>query len=192
MTIKRTLCAVLMMTAVLLGSMSCYAADDLSGVTQNWDKTLPANDPGGSCPDESSRFTCVMNNAAVRDNETGLVWEQSPATATGHWASARDACALRTVGNRYGWRLPSIVELTSLLTPGQTNPALPAGHPFSNVVSRGASGAYWSATAVSDAIPVGSTAWAVFFDFPDVGSGVKAAANFRAWCVRGGMNEHQY
>src|SRR5262245_56889752 len=51
---------------------------DLRPVTPNWDKNLPANDPGGACPASSSRFTCVFGGAAVRDNETGLVWEQSP------------------------------------------------------------------------------------------------------------------
>src|SRR5438445_63199 len=45
--------------------------DDLStsadhrGLPQAWDKTLPANDPGGACPSNSSRFTCVMGGAAV-------------------------------------------------------------------------------------------------------------------------------
>jgi hypothetical protein len=48
-------------------------ATDLRGVTQNWDKTLSAA-PGGACPSSSARFTCVLNNEAVRDNETGLVW----------------------------------------------------------------------------------------------------------------------
>jgi hypothetical protein len=43
---------------------------DLSGVTQNWDKKLP----------NEARFTILadFNNQAVRDNETGLVWERSP------------------------------------------------------------------------------------------------------------------
>ena len=39
---------------------------DLTGVTQNWDKTLP----------NESQFTTLddFNNQAVRDNETGIVW----------------------------------------------------------------------------------------------------------------------
>jgi hypothetical protein len=44
--------------------------DALAGVTQNWDKNLPSD----------SRFTVLsaFGGAAVRDNNTGLVWEQAP------------------------------------------------------------------------------------------------------------------
>jgi Protein of unknown function (DUF1566) len=189
---KGTLAAISIVTALMIGggmAGTADAKDTLSGVTQNWDKTLPANDPGGACPASSSRFDCVMNGAAVRDNETGLVWQQSPSAATAHWASARDACTTLILGNRYGWRLPSIIDLTSLLTPGQlVSPALPPGHPFSNVADR-----YWSATALADDTTAGGVAWAVGFNLPEeVAVGAKTAANLKAWCVRGGMNEHQY
>src|SRR5947208_15479011 len=73
-----------------------------SGLPQAWDKTLPANDPGGACPSTSSRFTCVMGNAAVRDNETGLVWERSPETTLNTWSVARFTCAKKAVGGRKG------------------------------------------------------------------------------------------
>ena len=40
-----------------------------------------------------------------------------------------------TVGGTKGWRLPSVAELASLVDPANSNPALPTGHPFSNVQS---------------------------------------------------------
>src|SRR6184192_2356689 len=89
----------------------------IQGLPQDWDKTLPANDPGGACPSTSSRFTCVMGNAAVRDNETGLVWERSPETTLNTWSVARFTCAKKAVGGRKGWRLPSFAELSSLMDP---------------------------------------------------------------------------
>ncbi len=179
---------------MLLGGIIAARADakDLDGVTQNWDKTLPANDPGGPCPASSSRFSCVMNNAAVRDNETGLVWEQSPSTATFFWEAARDHCAHNTVGNRHGWRLPSVVELTSLLavptSPNPTPPILPSEHPFSNI-----SLFYWSATFFATDNPaLEGGAWTADFNTADIGVGSRLSKQAKAWCVRGGMNTHQY
>jgi len=176
---------------MLLGGIIAARADakDLDGVTQNWDKKLPANDPGGPCPAISSRFTCVLDGAGVRDNETGLVWERSPSTSTFDWQLARGRCASLTVGGRMGWRLPSHAELTSIADPtappSATLPTLPPGHPFSNVQRAG----YWSATTDADN---SNNAWATHFDAPDTGVGVKVVAQFRAWCVRGGTTQHEY
>jgi hypothetical protein len=77
----------------------------LDQVTPTWDRTLPANDTGDPC--NSSRFTCVIGNVAVKDNETGLVWQRTtsglPFVA---WESAITSCVSQNTGNRRGWRLP--------------------------------------------------------------------------------------
>jgi hypothetical protein len=86
-----------------------------------------------------------------------------------------------------GWRLPSVHELASLVDPNNPggNPALPLGHPFSNVKSE----TYWSATSVVNAA---SVAWGVFFG-NSPGTGVfNKVDNFNVWCVRGGMNADVY
>jgi len=158
----------------------------IQGLPQAWDKTLPANDPGGACPSNSSRFTCVMGNASVRDNETGLVWEQSPVTTAHSWNPARFECTGRTTGGRKGWRLPSVHELASLMDPNNPsgNPNLPPGHPFSAVQSSN----YWSASNDADD-PAG--AWFVTFLVGAVETEQKTATFF-VWCVRGGMNAGKY
>ena len=152
---------------------------DHSGLPPTWDKILPADNPGGPCPSNSSRFTCVMGGAAVRDNETGLVWEQSPSTAAFNWASAQIHCNALTVSNRIGWRLPTLQELASLVDRSQSFPALPAGHPFSNVQPT----FYWSATTLATN---SSEAWDVTFDRGGVSDGDKGNGVF-FWCVRGGQ-----
>src|SRR5436190_560490 len=85
----------------------------------------------------SNRFLILTNwnSEAVLDRETGLVWEKSPALTLGTWSGARLTCLDNAVGGRKGWRLPSIVELASLLDPSvqPPGPLLPTGHPFTDV-----------------------------------------------------------
>ena len=148
-----------------------------------WDRTLPS----------AGRFLVLTNfgGAAVLDRETGLVWEKSPLTTVVRWdisagfsESALVQCTSRTTGGRKGWRLPSVHELASLVDPANSNPSLPTGHPFTNVLSAG----YWSATTVADN-PYG--AWLVRFGNGDVDTVSKGGSEL-AWCVRGGMNADAY
>jgi hypothetical protein len=139
----------------------------------SWDQKL----------DAATRFVVLLNwnSDAVLDRETGLVWERSPATTTYNWSIARSLCIDRTVGGRKGWRLPSINELASLTDPSVASPgpAMPAGHPFTNVQS----GGYWSTTTLAG---FATYAWFVnFFDRGVVLAFDKADALF-VWCVRGG------
>lgn len=141
---------------------------NFQGVTQNWDKAFPA----------SSRFLVLadFNSEAVRDNETGLVWERQPNSQTWDWITARNNCATKAVGGRKGWRLPAMAELTSLVDPSASGITLPPGHPFLNVQS----GLYWTAT-VSAENP--SLAWNV--DFRNGGVGIGQSFTDFYWCVRG-------
>lgn len=101
----------------------------------------------------STRFT-DNGDGTVTDNMTGLVWLQD-ADCRGDitdWTTAvSDAVALYDgCTNCFGtsgdcglsdssvagdWRLPNIRELLSLIDYGRAIPALPSGHPFSNVNS---------------------------------------------------------
>jgi hypothetical protein len=94
------------------------------------------------------------------------------------------------LGNRFGWRLPTLAELTSLLDPTQTPIGLPAGHPFLSIAQstpqNGFQGKYWTSTQYRNSFS--SDAWYIvevspgaFFEFTSSGQGT----NF-AWCVRGG------
>ena len=101
-----------------------------------WYQKLPA----------SARFQLVLGETAVLDKETGLVWEKSPSEQKMDWPHAHTYAHSITVGGRKGWRLPTIEELESLVDPTQTSPALPKGHPFTNVQS----GYNWSDTTYVD------------------------------------------
>jgi len=135
------------------------------------------------CDGSGSNAVCP----AVLDHETGLVWERSPSTATvTDWDLPNGAVALcyaKVLGGRMGWRLPTVEELYSLNDPSTSDPALPSGHPFQNVLFN-AGDLYWTiTTAAFDS----TFAHAVSFE---QGGGnnflAKTGGPGHLWCVRGG------
>lgn len=114
------------------------------------------------------RFT-DNSNGTVTDNLTGLIWLKD-ANCFGNQAwsfalidaynLASGQCGL-TDGSQAGdWRLPNINELESLVDSSRYDPALPAGHLFTNVQSGEYSDSYWSATTNTQSIS-NLTAWDV-------------------------------
>jgi hypothetical protein len=144
--------------------------------TSRWDTNKPS----------VSRFTVLaeFGGAAVRDNNTGLVWEKLPSGST-TWALARTDCVERPVGGTRGWRLPSVVELASLIDASTGAPLVPAVFEGVPLVS------YWSATTSA-----ASTGFILSIDFGNGGL-VGQTSKFNGsvlpyWCVRGPMSESSY
>jgi hypothetical protein len=143
----------------------------------------------------SDRFTCVLGRNAVRDNETGLVWERQPGSSLFSWEDAIRQCWLRSgqgvgghqTSGRMGWRLPTIEQLASLVDSTQTPPSLPVGHPFKDAFGEGSGVApvYWSATTDSRAAFYPQQAWELRLANGTVGDAGKTGVR-RIWCVRGG------
>jgi hypothetical protein len=132
-----------------------------------WAHKLPA----------SRRFTLVFNGEGVLDHETGLVWQRFVSTITETFSGAANRCAMTSVDGRWGWRPPTVAELTSLFEPG-LNPTLPAGHPFSLSSAR----VFWSQTMV----PLSTThAFGANFEFATPAQ-IPVQSSFPVWCVRGG------
>jgi len=160
----------------------------------------PSPSPGGGAGSQSlswdthnplatSRFTVLteFGSEAVRDSDTGLVWEKLPSTTEDSFAFARDGCLKKPVGGTKGWRLPSIPELASLVDPNAVSaPFLPSGHPFTTVVGA----RYWSAT--SD----GGNISKFIVNFQDGSLEILNKSNIditaHVWCVRGPITESVY
>jgi Protein of unknown function (DUF1566) len=148
--------------------------------THNWDENLPSD----------SRFTVLsaFGGAAVRDNNTGLVWEQTPdATHFREWGDATLSCLNKEVGGTVGWRLPSVVELKSVQDPSLPPPHVPSsaftisptpGGPTPGVQSF----IYWSASQVQGT----TNPWVLNFGV------IPGPPPFPVWCVRGPMQESVY
>jgi hypothetical protein len=146
--------------------------------TPPWSQKLPC-DTKANCP----RFMTVLNGYGVLDKETGLVWAKAPGYLTGRiWEDALDYCYNLNLGGRAGWRLPSVEELRSLIDPNKKSPALPGGHPFTNVGSTD----YWSSTV---AFASGSTDYAWKVDIYDGKAGrcSKTGCTIQVWPVRSGQ-----
>jgi hypothetical protein len=172
-------------TAALAGVVSGGSLDppgpvgstmkSLDDIPPSWHRILAADDGFDAC--HSSRFQCVMGDAAVLDRETGLVWEQAPSTALQHWYSAIRYCQQTQIAGRYGWRSPSVEELRSLL---DETGLLPAG-----VFNVQTSEYYWSAS-----VDPASNNFGPVIRFDTVGGGFAASlrtdfVQLHAWCVRG-------
>ena len=146
----------------------------LDQIPPTWSQKLQCD--GTACP----RFELVLDSAAVLDKETGLVWAKAANIAAGTktWQQAMTYCRNLNVGNRKGWRLPTVEELASLVDPTQINPALPSGHPFVNVQPYG----YWSGSTYAGDT---SHAWFVSMSSGTVGDADKSDGGY-VWPVRGG------
>ena len=131
------------------------------------------------------RFT-DNGDGTIRDNLTGLIWlKNANCFGLKTWADALAECRKLadggcglTDGSTAGdWRLPTVKELQSLIDFGKYDPALPNGHPFTEVQSS----SYWSSTEYANDT---GYAWHVYTYFGGVFTNIKTAYYY-VWPVRG-------
>ena len=107
------LLVLMLLGIILMGAIPAGAASGAGPyyATPSWDQTMP----------DSTRFVTLtnFNNEAVLDRETGLVWE-AVLDITMPWGDAMWYSTTREIGDRGGWRLPSVAELRTIFnTAGQ-------------------------------------------------------------------------
>jgi hypothetical protein len=149
----------------------------LDEVLASWSQILDSTD-GEADGCNSSRFKCVMNDEAVLDMETGLVWDRSPGLFTSTWYGAVSGCPTALIGGRHGWRLPAGEELMSLIQTG-ANPALPTGHPFQSI---DINFPYWTSTPFRE---FGDDRFLVVFMSSGTTTVRLGSESNNRWCVRG-------
>ena len=180
---SKSMCGIGVVVLLLASTALLWPGDPAGAIPlESWDNKIP---------NARDRFKVLSDfgDQAVLDKETGLVWER---TLRGifPWGLARVACTSSTVGNRQGWRLPSVHELSSLVDPSQGifqtgTVALPPGHPFINIPPT----AFWSATF--DVEHPGAV-WTVGFASAGASSTTELATGVPTWCVRGPSDAHSY
>jgi hypothetical protein len=127
-------------------------------------------------------------NGVVTDTVTGLVWQEPTPSGTFAWENARCYCAGLTLAGRQDWRLPTRIELISLL---DETIASAAPHinsvAFPSTVGGNRSQAetgygYWTSTPKAGE---GLAAWNVHFDYYYGGDTYEdATLQERVRCVR--------
>jgi hypothetical protein len=138
---------------------------------------------GIECSKGQDRFKDNANGT-VTDNCTQLIWlKNADCFGRKNWQIAKSKanqlaagrCGLTDGSSAGNWRLPKVKELQSLIDFSHANPALPKGHPFTDVQTY----VYWSSTEyVSDT----NVAWRVDLYDGDVNTDDKSGTNY-VWPV---------
>jgi len=157
------------------GQCSCFTQ---TGEPINCRRTGQDGDYRTGRPWPEPRF--LEQEGLVLDRLTGLTW-----TKMGHWTQKTvswkeafrciDELNAHQLKGLNTWRLPSIVELESLVDMEHHSPALPEGHPFDNVQDH-----YWSCTSSHYDV---NYAWGLYLKDGALGVGFKPLQAFSVWAV---------
>lgn len=123
-------------------------------------------------PESPASYTA--NADFVTDNVTGLVWQQVLSLSNYSWGDAKTYCSGLSLAGRDGWRLPTAIELASLVDSGRSNPAS-----NSNAFTDAPAALFWSSTPRAGAP---GRAWLVNFYVGDVNHAAVSDTN-RVRCV---------
>jgi hypothetical protein len=118
----------------------------------------------------------TVTAGTVRDNGTGLTWQQTPDPTPRSWSSADNYCKqLQLSGG--GWRLPTLKELLTLVDPARTaSPVIdPKAFPDAKAVI------YWSS---NDYVVDRTYSWTVDFGIGNSAKDHLKSATGNARCVR--------
>lgn len=132
-----------------------------------------SNPPASGLPNPASYNTGVTD--LVADNVTGLMWERNVSTPTYTRTDATAYCKANTLGGHSDWRLPTVLELASILDFTVSTPSIDP-----SVFPSTPSGFFWTSTSWGGSSTIG---WVV--DFGIGGSISKYSTDtYQVRCVR--------
>jgi hypothetical protein len=117
-------------------------------------------------------------DGTVTDNVTGLMWQQLPSSVGVTWPAAQTLCPQLTLGGHSDWRVPTLIELVSLVdfTVGNFLPTI--NQTFFSAVP---AGFYWTSTVVANQ---NNFAWEINFNNGVTNADSTAGGNNMVICVR--------
>jgi hypothetical protein len=161
----------------------CERAGQAGCVDPDWAEWPMPNGPADVAAGAPNAMGYTVNgDGTVTDNVTALMWQQAVPTMSGtttpqtfNWNAAQAYCAALTLGGYSDWRLPSVIELVSLVDYGVASP----GPMLSTAVFPGTpAGFFWSATPLG-----GSSVWGLDFSI-GAPTGRSVSMPFDIRCVR--------
>jgi len=114
-------------------------------------------------------------DGTVTDKVTGLMWQQATPAGTYTWSQAKAYCPTLTPAGYSDWRLPTLIELISLVDFGRSNPAIDTTY-FPSTPSN----YFWSASLVTGS---SNSGWPVYFGSGDL-AGRVLSLTYYIRCVR--------
>jgi hypothetical protein len=136
------------------------------------------NPPSSALPNAQSYDFSAPDT--VIDRVTGLIWERRLGGSALLWREARQYCASLAIGGARPWRLPTLIEMTSLVDFSRSVPAIDQVA-FPDTLQ----GNFWTATPVSTSEV---EAWYVAFSTGFNYQGHRDFLRLGARCVRSGAS----
>jgi hypothetical protein len=142
-------------TTTCMCSGASGAAMCVSSTWAEWPMPNCQSDVTAGAPNLASYID--NGDGTVTDNITKLMWQQAvlPATTMYTWAEAKAFCPTLILAGHNDWRLPSIIELASIVDLGQSYPSI-NGTYFSTTPQY----VFWSSSPLAGS---SSNAWLVGF-----------------------------
>ncbi len=160
---QRLIIAAILTLAFICTGFAVYAAPAKKATSKKESTRTTAVSSGNNTPNPKAEQVPIQinpryvieNEGAVLDKNTGLVWlrDANNSTLPLPIEGAKQFLQEMNSGKRpnFGysdWRLPTINEIETLVDKSKFYPALPTGHPFTNVQNH----FYWSSSSGKDVI----------------------------------------
>jgi hypothetical protein len=144
--------------------------------THSWACWPMPNAPRSGLPNPAS-YTDLGDNT-IRDNVTCLIWDKIPATNVAYtWSDSKLRCTGNPLHDGVGWRVPTRIELMSLVDYSKCNPAVDKTFFPQNLSNP----PYWTASAMS---AIANFGYLIKF-YDGVVNYADQASMYFAQCVRG-------
>jgi hypothetical protein len=134
-------------------------------------------DLGDYAVEPANHYTVTGSGVAavVKDNYTGLTWQQSYSASRMAFTAAADYCKSQTTGGLSGWRVPTLNELASTVNEALVAPAINRTVFPSTNGSCDPDGWFWAA----EASKVGGDGWGL--SYCDGYTGANSATDSTKW-----------